>query len=218
MKRVLFLGLVLAMALGVGTAESQTWSGRSGNQVLELPEAPADSEQLFRGDLSAELGIGCSNGSGTSGGPNEMAVGVTASVATPFNVLSTTYNMFTNISPTMTSLTFVAWGGGGSPGGAIGSESGLPFAQGNHTYNLSSPISVPSSQFYFGLDNGQTNAGFRIGVDTSSGSAGTSFIRAATCGAVAWSTLDSIGFPGNWVMAAVVDDLIPVELMEFDVD
>lgn len=218
MKKALHLSLALVIVLGASMAGAQTWHGARGNQILDLPEAPADTEQLFRGDLGAEIGIGCSNGTGTSGGPNELAVGVTASVATPFNVISTTYNIFTNISPTMTSLSFIAWGGGGSPGGPAGTETGLPFSQGNHTHNLASPISVGSSQFYFGLANFQSNAGWRAGLDTSSGSAGTSFIRAATCGAVAWTTLDSIGFPGNWVMAAVVDDLIPVELMEFDVE
>lgn len=186
-------------------------------QNLNAPTAPQGTEQLFRGDLTAEIGLGCSNPTGNSGGPNDWAVGVTATLPTPLNILSTTYNLFTQVSPNITSLSFVAWAGGGSPGAEIGRQSGLPFSQGNHTAAISG-ITAASSQFYFGLNQGQTNVGLRVGLDTSSGSAGTSFIRAPTCGAAAFATVDSLGFPGNWVMAAVVEDVVPVELMTLDVE
>jgi hypothetical protein len=30
--------------------------------------------------------------------------------------------------------------------------------------------------------------------------------------------VDSIGYPGNWVMRVIIDDTIPVELMSLSVD
>ncbi len=192
----------------------------NGPQTLTLPNPPDATEQLFRGDLTAEIGLGCSNTAGTSGGPNDWAQGVTATLAPPFGIISTTYNIFTQVSPTITAFSFVAWAGGGSPGAELGRITGLPFSQGNHTqnFNTATAIVVGTPQFFFGFNQPQTDVGMRIGLDTSSGSEGESFIRAPACGAGTFFTVDSLGFPGNWVMAAVIDDTVPVELMTFDVD
>ena len=175
-------------------------------------------ETLFRGDFGPEIGIGCANSAGTSGGPNDVSVGVTATLTPPYGIISHSYNIFTQVSPNITTLTFQARAGGGSPGAVIASQTGMPWTQGNHTVSISPPIVISSSQFYFGHAQPQTNVGMRWGVDTSSGSAGTSFLQAPGCGANVFVTLDSIGFAGNWVMAAVVDDTIPVELMNFTID
>jgi hypothetical protein len=48
-----------------------------------------------------------------------------------------------------------------------------------------------------------------------SGSWGTSFIRAPTCGAGAFTLLDNLGFPGNWCMAVTADGIVPVELQSW---
>lgn len=209
----------LALFLATPAAAQVGLAGPTGQapQPLDGPPAPEGTEQLFRGDLTAEMGLGCSNPTGNSGGPNDWAVGVTATLAPPLDVLSTTYNLFTQISPNINSLSFVAWAGGGSPGAEVGRQTGMPFSQGNHTAAVSG-VTVSSAQFYFGFNQSQTNVGMRIGLDTNSGSEGTSFIRAPTCGAAAFTTVDALGFPGNWVMAAVVDEVVPVELMTLDVE
>lgn len=215
MSKTKFMVLAATLVLLAGTASAQTTlQGFGGNNKPLSPNAEA-TEQLFRGDLGPEFGIGCSNPSGTSGGPNDLAVGVTASLAPPFGIISTTYNVFTNVGPG--TLNFVAWAGGGSPGAPIGMQAGVPDNQANQTAPISPAIVVTTPQFFFGLNQPETNAGLRIGVDSSAGG-GFSFIRAPTCGLAAFGTLTSIGFPGNWVMAAVIDDAVPVELMSYDVE
>lgn len=215
---VCFVAIVATM--GLSTA------GAAGEVTLASPEgAPAGpafppasegraSETLFRGDFGAEMGLGCSNGAGTSGGPNDYAVGVTATLTPPFGIVSATYNVFTGLG-NLTALTFKAWAGGGTPGTQIGAQAGMPAMAGNYTVAIAPPIMLSAQAFYFGFSQPQTTAGMRLGLDTSSGSAGTSFLLAPTCGLAAWGTVDSIGFAGNWVMRAVVDDTIPVELMTF---
>lgn len=172
------------------------------------------TETLYRGDFVAEVGLGCSNGTGNSGGPNDFAVGVTATLTPPFGIVSTTYNIFTGLGYT-TALTFKAWAGGAIPGAEIGAQSGMPMGTGNYTVAVAPPIMLSAQAFYFGLYQPQTTAGMRIGIDSSSGQTGDSFILAPGCGLTAWGTVDSIGYTGNWVMRAVVDDTIPVELMTF---
>jgi hypothetical protein len=231
-KRVLILSLCAAVLVGglviagFAYAAGETLAGPSGlpaSPALTQHGATSATEQLFRGDLTAELGLGCSNPTGTSGGPNDWAVGVVATLTPPYGFTSTTYNLFTQISPNINSFNFFAWVGGPVPGAPIGSQAGLPFAQGNHTAAIAPPINVTAAQapggvLYFGFNQPQANVGMRIGLDSSSGSAATSFIRAPTCGAGAFTLIDGLGFPGNWVMAAIINDFIPVELMNFKVE
>jgi hypothetical protein len=76
--------------------------------------APGSFEYLFRGDMSPDLGLGCSNPSGMSGGPNDWATKVTATLTPPIPIISTTYNVFSfNSGPTWD---FVAWENGALPG------------------------------------------------------------------------------------------------------
>jgi hypothetical protein len=214
MSKAKFMAMIAVLVLIAGVAAAQTLQGYGGN-ATPIKENPEATEQLFRGDLGPELGIGCSNSAGTSGGPNDLAVGVTATLAPPFGIVSTTYNVFTNVGPG--TLNFVAWAGGGSPGAVIGMQTGVPDSQANHTAVISPAINVTTPQFFFGLNQPEANAGLRIGVDSGSGG-GFSFIRAPVCGAGGFLTLTAVGFPGNWVMAAVIDDMVPVELMSYDVD
>ena len=209
---------MLRMLSVIGTApaepgERPTLMGTRGGPHAPLPRTPWGAETLFRGDLGADLGLGCSNSAGTAGGPNEFAVGVAAAVAPPFFVVSTTYTLFTQVSPNVSSLSFVAWAdSAGAPGLQFGRQAGLPFAAGNSTAAITPMIAVrAAATFFFGLHQRQADAGLRVGLDTDSGD-GKSFIRAPACGAGAFFDVTAVGFPGNWVMAAVVDDSIPVEL------
>ena len=213
MSKILSFGLVCVAVLAAGTANAA-------NVLQGDVQLPANSNisesatDLFQGDLGAEIGIGCSNGSGTSGGPNDAAVSVTSPLATPFDITSHYYNIFTNVSPTMTALTFSVWGGGATPGAIVGQQAGLNFAQGDHTVAIAPAISVGSAQFFFGQTQPQSTAALRWGLDTSSGGGTTSFIKAPGCGLSGWGTMTSIGFAGNWVMSVSVDDggPVPVEL------
>jgi len=187
-------------------------------------QTPVDgraTEALFRGDFVPEQGLGCATTATpiVGGGPNDFAVGVTASLTPPFGIISTTYNVYTGTpaAPTLTALTFKAWQGGAAPGTEIGAQSGMAVATGNYTVAVAPAIVVNSAAFYFGFLQPQTDSGMRIGLDTTA-SAGTSFIRAPDCGLAAWGTVDSIGVPGNWVMRAVIDDTVPVELQTFSVN
>jgi hypothetical protein len=203
-------------ALGLSTsanAAGEQLDGYAGNTNNTPPVERA--ELLFYGDLTPEIGVGCSNASGTAGGPNDVAVGVTASLTPPFAITSHYYNIFTNVAPNIKHLDFIVWAGGAVPGAEIARQSIAPnWSAGDHTVAVSPPLSVPSAQFYFGQNQNQTNVGMRWGVDSSSGSWGTSFLRAPTCGVGAFTLLDNIGFPGNWVMSVTVkcEGPVPVEL------
>jgi len=211
---------VLAVAVLVAAAplvaQPNTLSGSAGGPHPPLVLSPQGTEVLFRGDLVPEIGIGCSNGTGNSGGPNDVAVQVTASLVPPLDIISTTYNVFTNLGFVVTH-SFVAWAGGAVPGLEIGRQP-TPPGPGNVTAAITPAIQVTSASFHFGFNQPQTAAGMRWGLDTSGGGTADSFIRASACGLSSWGTLTSIGLPGNWVMAAVVDETIPVELTAFDVE
>jgi len=212
MHKILLFGLV-CVALVVAQVQAQ--SELQGTRV-ESPNSNSSqhAKDLFQGDLGAEIGLGCSNASGTSGGPNEVAVRVTS----PFQTLTISahyYHVFTNVSPTITALTFSVWDGGSTPGAILRQQRGLDFAEGVHTVSLAPPIFLGSDvgQFFFGQTQPQSTAAIRWGVDTSSGGGSESFISAPGCGLSAWSTLSSLGFAGNWVMSiSVYDGVSPIEL------
>jgi len=211
-----FVVLALALALTAGVAAAQNSLMGTNGDKSPVPHRPEATEQLFRGDLTPEIGLGCSNGTGNSGGPNDVAVQVTASLAPPFGVISTTYNVFTQ-NGFVTTHSFVAWGGGATPGAEIGRQP-TPATLGANTAAISPAIPVSAASFHFGFNQPETAAGMRWGLDTSGGGTGDSFIRAPSCGATNWAAVTALGFPSNWVMAAVIDDAVPVELMTFDVD
>lgn len=217
-KQTLIFLLVAAFVGGVAFAEQPSLAGYKNVNATPIPMTGAKTfatEVLFQGDMAADIGLGCYGGTGTSGGPNDIAVGVTATLTPPFGIIQATYNIFTGGA--ITAHSFVAWAGGGAPGTELGREAGFPDAVGNHTQALATPITISSGSFYIGFNQPQTNAGMRWGLDTTT-TAGTSFIRAPTCGAAAFQTVDSLGFPGNWVIAATIDDTVPVELMHFGVE
>ena len=187
------------------------WFGRSG---VPARGPMTQSAMLYQGDLDPEFGIGCSTGGGATGGPNAVAVCVTAAITPPFNITSHFYNLYTQVSPNITALSFVCWRGTVAPGAEAGRQAGIPWTQGSHTVAISPPITVSERRFFFGQDQPQTDVGLRWGVDSGS-SAGKSFIRASACGVSQFVTLDSIGFPGNWCMAVSVGGTTPTELQSW---
>jgi len=212
-----FLGLVLASTL----VQILVWPAAA-DELAGTTRLPANvgpvserSMDLFLGDLGAEIGIGCSNGSGTSGGPNDFALGPFLGPY-GFGVAFTSvfYHVFTNVSPTLTALSFKVWQGTGLvPGAELASHSGLDFSLGEHTAVLPW-LDVDADWFFFGLAQPQTDAALRIGLDTSSGGGENSFLRAPGCGLENWGTMTSVGFSGNWVIMGTIEQGggVPIEL------
>jgi hypothetical protein len=206
-RATLTTGLVIVAFLAVVVpVAAEELAGYGTPPPVDPPLRPTD---LFKGDLIPEMGIGCMSPNGDSGGPNDVAQGVTADIAPPFNITSHFYHIFT---PGMfvTALTFAI----GDPGLTqwVPVQSGLSFGPGHQTVAIDPPVQINNSQFFFGQIQPQTNAGMRWGLDTNSGSAGLSYIRAPACGASEFTLLDALGFPGNWVMSVSVEQPTPVEL------
>lgn len=212
MFQVLAVALVAIAASACPARAEVRLDGYAGDKNNSPPPPHAGPVQdLFRGDLTPEAGVGCTNGAGTLGGPNDVAVGVTATVTPPIFIDCHYYNIFTQVSPNISQLDFVVWGGGAVPGPELDRVSIAPhWGAGDHTVAVG--VVVNSAQFYFGHNQNQTNVGMRWGVDTSSGSAGTSFIRAPTCGLGTFELIDNIGFPGNLVMSVSAEGSVPLEL------
>ena len=99
MRKNLLIAALFAVGFSTSAmAAGEQLDGYSGN-TNNVPPVDRGSEVLFYGDLTPELGLGCSNPSGTSGGPNDVALGVTASLTPPLAITSHYYNIFTNVSP-----------------------------------------------------------------------------------------------------------------------
>jgi hypothetical protein len=223
----LVVGATAVVAGGVAIGANQKPTLSSGSAVkknvapLRAVKVPQAQEALFRGDMIPDLGLGCSNPSGTTGGPNDWATKVTATLIPTFGVVSTTYNIFSfNAGPTWN---LKAWSNGAIPGADIGTCV-LPAGsgtQGNHTISVPGGcLTIPAAAgqtFYFGLSQGTDTNGVRIGMDNSSSTPNTVYIKAPTCGAGIFTAVEALGFPGNWVHRIIVDDTVPVELMDFDI-
>ena len=200
------LTCVLSLGLFVGgAAADNSLAGYDGTPAGAPEMRP---ETLFQGDLIADMGLGCSNSVGTSGGPNDIVVGVVATTAPPFNITGHYYEIYTQYSPTITALSFIA--SSGYVGSEVGRQSGLDWSVGPHTVAIAG-VTIYSDNLWFGHNQPQTNVGMRWGLDTTS-SAATSFIRAPACGATVFTLVDALGFPGNWCFSAEVGGDVPVEL------
>jgi hypothetical protein len=205
MSKGLLIGLAVLVAVGPAVANDLAGYGTPEpvNPPLEGPGV------LYKGDLTPEMGLGCSNPTGNSGGPNDIAQGVTADIPAPFDIISHWYYIFTQNNTQGVELSF-AWG---QLTNWICKQPGLDFSLGSHTVQIVPPSKIYDFQFYFGQCQPQTNIGMRWGLDTNSGSAGQSYIRAPACGANNFTLLDNLGFPANWVMSVTVDKQpTPVEL------
>ena len=210
MFRGLLMGAVSVLMV-VGLAMANDFPGYGPVQPQNPPDRPQD---LYQGDLVAEMGLGCSNPTGNSGGPNDICVGVSCTLAPPFCITAHYYYVYTE-SPYVTQLDFVCWAGGFEPGAEFARQPGLDWSGGPHTVAISPPVIVNSAFFFLGQNQPQTAAGMRWGLDTNSGSAGTSYIRAPSCGANVFMMVDALGFPGNWCFSATVDAPSPVELQSW---
>jgi hypothetical protein len=202
------LGVVIFLAVAVPVAADQL----AGYGTPQQGDPPLRSTDLFKGDLIPEMGIGCMPTS-DSGGPNDVAQGVTAHIAPPFNITSHFYHIFT-YGVFITALTFAI----GDPGLTqwVPVQSGLNWGKGPQVVAIDPPVQINNFQFFFGQIQPQTNAGMRWGLDTNSGSAGLSYIRAPACGVSAFTLLDDLGFPGNWIMSVTVEQPVSVELTDFE--
>jgi len=219
---------IVAGGVSIGAVQKPTLrsSERVQPRVAPIPplRTPAGVEPLFRGDMVPEIGLGCSDPSGSTGGPNDWATKVTATLPPQpeWGVVATTYNIFSfNAGPTWN---LMAWQNGAVPGAAIatcplGAGSGTI---GNHT--IAVPVgclTIPAAMgptFFFGLSQGADLNGVRIGQDTNGAFApATVYIRAPGCGLSNFGSVESIGYPGNWVHRIMVDNSVPVELMDFDI-
>ena len=205
----LLLGAVLTVSVA-GLAVADTLPGYN---TMPPPEYLPRATDLYQGDLIPEMGLGCSIPTGNSGGPNDIAVGVTATFVPPFTLTNHFYYIYTQVSTTITALSFVCWEGPvpAGPGAEIaGSRTpGMDWSLGSHTAPIN--VDIYSAGFFFGHNQPQTNVGMRWGLDTSS-SAQSSYIRAPACGASSHTMVDQLGFPGNWVMSVTVPGSTPVEL------
>lgn len=217
---VALMGVGVAFGAGANTLTSPN-KAKKLFPLIKSVRAIEATELLFRGDMLPDLGLGCSNPTGTSGGPNDWATKATATLTPPFRMTTTTYNIFSfNSGPTWD---LVAWANGATPGAEIGRSNLTPAdgTTGNHTVAV--PVAelfvIPAGQqtFFFGLSQGADLNGVRLGMDSGGSTPNTVYIRAPGCGLAAFGTVEGIGFPGFWVHRVLIDDIIPVELMNFDV-
>jgi hypothetical protein len=206
MSKGLLIGLAVLVAVGPAVALDLAGYG------TPLPvDPPLRPSTLYKGDLTPEMGLGCSNPTGNSGGPNDIAQGVTSDIAAPFDIFENWYYIFTQNNTSGVDLSFAVGDGGLNAWTCV--QPGLPFGLGSWTVPIDPPVKIFNFQFYFGHCQPQTNIGMRWGLDTNSGSAAQSYIRAPACGANSFILLDNLGFPGNWVMSVSVDEQpTPVEL------
>ena len=209
MFKGLLTGILSLVLLASGASAVDTLAGYTGTPAGAPNLRP---ETMFQGDLIAELGLGCSNGVGTSGGPNDCVVGVAAASAPPFDIVEHYYEIYTQVSPTITALSFIVHTGFAMPGAEIGRVGGLDWSVGGHTAAVA--VNVPTAFLFFGHNQPQSNVGMRWGMDSSS-SAGTSYIRAPACGATAFTLVDQLGFPGNWCFSATTGTVTAVELQSW---
>ena len=200
----------LSIFLMVGIASAGELAGFNPNHSSNPPERPED---LYQGDLIPEQGLGCSNGTGNSGGPNDIVVGVAAAMTPPFFITSHYYDVYTQMGY-VTALSFIALTGMAMPGTEIGRQAGLDPSMGGHTVAISPMILVPDAMFFFGHNQPQSAAGMRWGLDMTT-SAGTSYIRAPSCGATVYTLVDQLGFPGNWCFSVSIEDDVPVDLQSW---
>ncbi len=201
---------VLSVFLMVGMAAAHDLAGFNPNHSSNPPERPED---LYQGDLTPEMGLGCSNPTGSSGGPNDAVVGVAAAMTPPFSITSHYYDIYT-ASSYVTALSFIALTGMAVPGNEFGRQGGMDPTLGGHTVAISPSIEVTNAMFFFGHNQPQTNAGMRWGLDTTT-SAGTSYLRCPACGLDTFTLLDALGYAGNWCMSVSIDGASPVELQSW---
>jgi hypothetical protein len=198
---------------------SARWSFSLGATILFLAAAsPALAQEVLQNDpgtCAESYGIGCSNGDGTSGNPNDIVECFSpSSTASPFLLTEATYDVSADSTePDALSLRIFEWSGSGAPGALVSTTPLGPgdLAFGPHTIVLDPPLEVPTANFCLGIYGEATDDGFRIlksGVETL---ANTSWILAPSCGANSFTGVAALGFPGNWCMSATIEPSFSLE-------
>lgn len=219
----LLAGGACAVLLLAGTAGAGSLTGRPVEEGLSLPAIPTTGVCCMQKGFVTTIGIGCSGGGGTTGGPNDCAEGLTLCTAAPVNVKTFSYIVNTpGIPGFVTGCAFAAWSdagpAGGPPGATVCVGPAIPFAAAGA---FSIPITgcaittamTAGGHFYAGLKQSGLG-GMRWGYDQG-GVLGDSWIRAAACGAGVFGSLTGFGLPGAWVFRVCVDAVPPVEVEAF---
>ncbi len=219
MNKRLLVGCTLVVLLMAGVAGANTLKGRPTEDGPSLPDVTALPVCAMQKGFVVTQGIGCSNASGTSGGPNDVAEMLTLCTAAPVDVLTFSYIVWTpGIPGFVTGCDFALWNGGPSPGATACVGPAVPFATFG-TYSI--PVTgckitagmTAGGQFYAGMKQ-YGSGGMRWGYEDFAPSQ-DAWIRAPGCGASAWANLAGFGLPGDWVFRLVVDVQGPVEVENF---
>jgi hypothetical protein len=223
MIKRLLVGTFSAVLLLAGVAGANSLKGKQVNDGPSLPDVTSVAACAMQKGFVVSQGIGCSNGTGTSGGPNDVAEGLTLCTAAPVDVKTFSYIVQTPGVPGFaTSARFAAWSdaGGGTPGAQMCTGPAVPFlTAGTFSVPLTgckiTTAMTNGGHFFAGMNQGGIG-GMRWGYD-SSGSAiiGDAYIRAASCGATNFLSLTALGLPGAWVFRVTVDAQGPIEVEQF---
>jgi hypothetical protein len=223
MYKRLLVGGSIAVLLLAGVAGANTLNSGRVENGPSLPVVDAGGLCCMQKGFSVSQGIGCSNGTGTSGGPNDVAEGLTlCSPGIPVDVLTFSYIVWTpGVPGFVTASSFAVFdGAGASPGATVCKGPAIPWATfGTYSIPITGCKITPDmtngqGHIFVGLNQGGIG-GMRWGYDSISGITGDAWIRASACGASNWGTLTGFGLPGAWVFRVCVDAQGPVEVEEF---
>lgn len=220
MIKRLLVGTFSAVLLLAGVAGANSLKGSQVQDGPRLPDVTAINACAMQKGFVVTQGIGCNNGTGTSGGPNDVAQGLTLCTAAPVDVKTFSYIVQTPGVPGFaTSAQFAVWGdAGGAPGTQMCAGPAVPYLTVG-TYSI--PVTgckvttamTNGGHFFAGMNQGGIG-GMRWGYeDLAPG--GDAWIRAPGCGASAFSPLTAFGLPGAWVFRVVVDAQGPIEVEQF---
>jgi hypothetical protein len=224
MREPLLVVGTCAVVLFAGVAGANNLSSGRIENGPSLPAVDAGGMCCMQNGFVVTQGIGCSNGTGTSGGPNECAERLTLCTGgPPVNVTTFSYIVVTPGIPGMvTNCSFAIWSDdGGDPAGPgiLGCQRpSIPFATVG-TFSIPipgchiTPAMTNDGHFFAGLIQGGIG-GMRWGYEDF-GASNDAWIRASACGATTWFPLSAFGLPGDWVFRVCVQPCCPIEVEEF---
>ena len=122
MYKRLLVGGSIAVLLLAGVAGASTLQGGRVENGPSLPVVDAAGLCCMQKGFVVSQGIGCSGGGGTTGGPNDIAEGLTLCTAAPVDVKTFSYIVWTPGIPgfvTASSFAVFSDGGGAGPGATV---------------------------------------------------------------------------------------------------